>query len=59
MPDYTSDDFEDELTALILKARDNNLLPHEVVMELKYKALQMEHAFYAALIIDHPQQETH
>lgn len=59
MSDYTGDDFEDELNALILKARDNNLMPHEVLMELKYKALQIEHSFYTALLIDKPTSETH
>lgn len=59
MSDYTGDDFEDELTELILKAREKNLMPHEVLMELKYKVLQMEHSFYTALLIDKPTSETH
>lgn len=59
MSDYTGDDFEDELTDLILKAREKNLMPHEVLMELKYKVLQMEHSFYNALLLDRPNSETH
>lgn len=59
MSDYTGDDFEDELTDLILKAREKNLMPHEVLMELKYKVLQMEHSFYNALLLDKPTSETH